>query len=229
MNFKDEAVYYITRLLKKGELRSKRNNAKSGPFGKYQCIYIHIPKTAGISVSVSLLGKHIGRTSALRYQVLFGKEDFNRYFKFAFVRNPFTRLISAYEFLYGGGYSEKDKPIESIIKQYNGFDDFVVRFLTPETAQSNYYFKPQYQILCDSSDRIMIDFIGRFETLEKDYDYIREKIGVGEPLQKLNVTKKKRLSLAEYYSSDTVIQKVVSIYEKDFELFDYSKQLPAGL
>lgn len=229
MNLKDEANYYLTRAFRIRKLNSKRENVKYSLFDKHKCIYIHIPKTAGISVSMSLLGERIGHLSALNYQALFGKEDFNNYFKFSFTRNPFTRLVSAYEFVKSGGYGPKDEEFVSIVRQYQSLEDFVMHFLTPETAKPIRYFIPQYHFLCDSNDRIMVDYVGRFEELQKDYDYVRSKIGTGDPLQKLNVTKSRRLPLHKYYTGDALIQKVISIYEKDFELLGYSKELAAIL
>ena len=229
MNLKDESLYYFRRILKRNTLKYKRKQEWSNQLYKHQCIFVHIPKTAGISVSVSLLNKSIGNMSALYYLALFGKEDFNSYFKFAFVRNPFTRLISAFEFLKGGGGGPADEKIAHTIKPYKSLEDFVMNYLTPATAKANRYFRPQHYFICDSDNRLLTDYLGRFETIEKDYEYIRNKIGTGEPLQKLNVTKSKRLSAAQYYTSDAMIQKVISIYEKDFELLGYSTNLSAIL
>lgn len=229
MNLKDESLYYLKRIFNQRTLNAKRKKAWFNTLYKHQCIFIHITKTAGISISVSLLGKSIGNMSALYYQILFGKKDFNNYFKFAFVRNPFTRLISAYEFLKQGGGGPADAKIAQTVKPYKSLEDFVLNYLTPATAKTNRYFRPQHYFICDSDNRLLTDYLGRFETIEKDYEYISNKIGVGEPLQKLNVTKSKRLPYEQYYTSDAMIKKVISIYKKDFELLGYSKELSAVL
>ncbi len=225
MNLKDEAFYYSVRIFKKKTLQFKREKEWYNQCHKHKCIFIHIPKTAGVSVSASLLGKGIANTPALYYKVLFGKEDFNNYFKFAFVRNPFTRLISAYEFLQSGGGGPYDEKIVSMIKPYKCFENFVTQYLNPTTIKTGRYFRPQHYFVCDSNNKMMINYVGRFEELEKDYEFIRTKIGTGEPLKKLNVTKNKKFSLEEYYSNSKIIQKVISIYNKDFELFGYSKEI----
>ncbi len=229
MNLKDEAFYYLVRLFKKKTLQSKREKEWYSQCQRYKCIFIHIPKTAGVSVSASLLGKGIANMPALYYKVLFGKKDFNNYFKFSFVRNPFTRLISVYEFLQSGGGGPLDEKIVSIIQPYKCFKDFVMQYLNQKTIKTHRYFRPQYYFICDSNNKLMINFWGRFEELEKDYEFIRTKIGTGEPLKKLNVTKSKKLSQEEYYSNSKIIQKVISLYNKDFELFGYSKEISALL
>jgi hypothetical protein len=226
MNLKDESIYYLKRILRKKIMQSKRENH---PFAKYKCIFIHIPKTAGTSVAKSLLGKRIGHWSALQYRVAFGKKEFNNHFKFAFVRNPFTRLVSAYEFLQSGGYGPPDEQIISIIKYYKTWENFIGNYLTPTTAKAVGSFRPQHYFICDSDDHIIVDYLGRFENLETDYNDIREKMGVGEPLKKLNVTKNKKLAPYEYFSNKEILQKIISIYSKDFLLLGYSKEIPSIL
>lgn len=226
MNAKDEFVYRIKRAFRKKTLQSLRKKKSYGQFDIHKCIFIHIPKTAGISVAHSLFGHRIGHLSALNYAAMFGKNDFNNYFKFAFVRNPFMRLISAYEFMQSGGYGPVDQKIVSIVRQYKSLEDFVLQYLTPAKAKAIRHFRPQHYYVCDSNDRIMINYWGKFEDLEREYDYVRQKIRAGEPLRKLNVTKTKKLSVQEYYSNTQVVEKVISIYRKDFELFGYPMEIP---
>jgi len=168
-----------------------------------------------------LLGKPVGHLSALDYRIIFGKKDFNSYYKFAFVRNPFSRLVSAYEFMQNGGYGVSDKDIVAIVKRFSTFQDFVLNYLTPHSAKRIRHFRPQHFFVCDSSNNIMVDFIGRFENIEQDYENIRCKIGVGEPLKKINATNGKRLTLDEYYENPYVLSKIIKIYYKDFEIFHY--------
>lgn len=74
------------------------------PFDLYRCIFVHIPKAAGISMSRALFGNFAGNHKSVEtYQRIFSKKEFNSYFKFTFVRNPWDRLFSAYIYLKRGG------------------------------------------------------------------------------------------------------------------------------
>jgi hypothetical protein len=235
MILKDECFYYLARIFKKKTLQLKRQKEWYIQLQKHKCIFVHIPKTAGVSISVSLFGKGIANTPALYYNVLLGKEDFNNYFKFSFVRNPFTRLVSAYEFLQKES-SPYDEKLVSVVRSYNSFESFVINYLDGNINEiknyfrpKHYFFKPQYYFLCNSKGEIMVDYVGYFESIEEDYEHIRAKIGTGQPLKKMNVTKSKKLSIEEYYSNDKIINKVISVYEKDFELFGYPKDISSLL
>jgi hypothetical protein len=191
-------------------------------FDKYRCIFIHIPKAAGISIRESLFGnkkwrKHI---DAQTFQLIFGKKNFNRYFKFAFVRNPWARTLSAYNFLKKGGISTPDKTYsEQIISNYPTFEAFVKQWLTKENASSWIHFIPQYRWIVDKNDKIIIDYIGKVETIQEDYEYIRKKIGIGENLKHVNKGNPKDYRQAYTEEMKHIVEEV---YREDIDRFHYS-------
>jgi hypothetical protein len=75
---------------------------------EFQCIFIHIPKTAGTSVARTLFGQGSRHVPYFEYEKVNGRK-FNRYFKFAFVRNSWDRLVSTYFFLKKGGLNDMDR------------------------------------------------------------------------------------------------------------------------
>ena len=193
------------------------------PFYDNRCIFVHIPKAAGISVGTGLFGGATGNhLSVLEYQMIFNEGDFEQFFKFTFVRNPWDRAVSAYFFLKKGGRNQGDLLwSQHHLSEYRDFDAFVKGWLTEKNVHSGRHFRPQYSYLClpGKSDPV-VDFIGRYETLGTDYEIIRAKLGVGTALNSINVTEGKQKDYRDYYSDETK-EIVANVYRKDIELFGY--------
>ena len=62
---------------------------------KKQLLFIHIPKTAGTSISATL---NIPKDCEHRtlQQTIKKKSDLDKYYKVSFVRNPYDRMVSLY-------------------------------------------------------------------------------------------------------------------------------------
>lgn len=90
---------YLPRTETRGDGKVKHSLRPCDEMG---CIFVHIPKAAGTSVAHGLFGRGVGHKSIYEYRKIFGA-DFQEYFKFAVVRNPFSRVVSAYESLRRGG------------------------------------------------------------------------------------------------------------------------------
>jgi len=137
----------------------------------------------------------------------------NEYFKFTFVRNPWERLISHYFFIQQR--ERKTRKVAGI-----SFNEWILG--------KNFSFKstlslyPQLDWITDENGKIGVDFIGRFEKLQEDFNYICDKINV--PRQKL--THKKSTSHVfrkpywKYYN-DRTKSVVLNHFKKDIEHFGY--------
>ena len=200
--------------------RSDRGDFSLRPFDEHRCIFVHIPKTAGISVAESLFGYLPFHYTTLDYKVIFGTKTFREYFKFAFVRNPWDRLFSAYRFLAGGGWNEKDRLwAERNIAPYGGFNEFVEGWLTPETAETMIHFRPQWTFVCDKRRALELDYLGYLETIDADFAHVAGLLGIEASLQHKNASKK-----ADYRShyGDGARAVVEKVYGYDIELFGYT-------
>ena len=144
---------------------------------------------------------------------------FRRYFKFAFVRNPWDRVVSTYFFLKRGGLNPMDRAwAKDNLSGFRRFDDFVNGWLTAENASSWVHFKPQHTWICDDAGRCQMDFVGRFEDIDRDFDVVAKRVGCGRTLEKGNRSQHRHYS--EYYTP-AVRDRVAEVYSADVELFGY--------
>lgn len=228
-------------------------------------LFIHIPKAAGSSIIASL--KKIDNQVLLSHQAFLNKapfrpqdfkfnpppphfraidfvkyglmseEQFNRFFKFSFVRNPYARLVSEYKYRH---HAHKYP-----------FKDFVFKHLPPPSWNDEYcHIIPQYDYLFDEEGTQLVDFVGKFENIQEDFKHITQALGLGDiPLSHENQSKswfglrqdagmverlkrvRGKLSLAqrrntfahysEYYDNESQ-EFVASLYANDIKAFKYS-------
>lgn len=196
------------------------------PFDRHRCIFVHIPKTAGVSICRALFGNLAGAHIPLaRYQLVFSKKEFNSYFKFTFVRNPWDRVFSAYNFLKKGGLLEVDRSWAEVeIAPYQNFDDFIKTGLHRPSIQEWKHFKPQsHFLLVPGSRKLQVDFLGFFENIQNDFQYVATELGLGDSavLRHENATNpSKKLDYRDFYT-DKTRDIVAEIYKIDIDNFGY--------
>jgi len=192
------------------------------PFSRTKSIFIHIPKTAGVSVCKILYGVDIiGHAKLRHYQIVFNHRAFSSYFKFCFVRNPWDRLYSAYRFLMLGGWHEADRKwAEYNLHKFSSFEDFVLNGLADKSILSEVHLQPQYPYIMNFYTRKSgMDFIGRFERLNEDFDFVANKIGVQASLTHQN-SSGNDVDYREMYSLKMRMV-VEHFYGRDIHIFNY--------
>ena len=196
--------------------KTKRKNSILSIFLEKNCLFFHIPKTAGISVSKSLFGDvKWGHRSVSFYKSYYGEDTFNTLYKFCFVRNPYKRLFSAYTFLKQGGINNQDLEFsKSYLKEYTNFNEFVLKGLEKKEIMNWVHFKPQYTFICDENDKVVMDFIGKVENLNTDFNTVCKQLNIKSELQTLNKSK----NIKNEFSKE--IKNIIKLkYQKDFNLF----------
>ena len=197
------------------------------PFDQYHCIFVHIPKAAGVSVCRSLFGNLAGgHTPIQRYQIIFSKEEFDDYFKFTFVRNPWDRVFSAYNFLKKGGMNDDDRKWGTEnLDPYISFEDFITRGLKKPNILQWVHFRHQHEFLCNPcTGNLLIDFLGFYENIQEDFQYIADKLlgGVNLALKSENKTHTNGKSDYKSFYTQEMRNIVAHVYKKDIDLFGYN-------
>ena len=135
-------------------------------------------------------------------------EEWQDFFKFAFVRNPFDRFISYCAFMTRSDGRFEREP-QAVMRH----------FLFEAPPHGHLLFQPQHQFLTGPDGDLLADHVGRVESMQQSYDEIAARIGIASrPLDKVNAST--RRDYREYYDQQ-LIDGVTSIYARDLELFGY--------
>lgn len=110
-------------------------------------------------------------------------ERYADYFKFAFVRNPWARAVSAYKSKIGRPSSPStDRFISSCAGLELGmpFDAFVDWLLSDlgKDGVVDRHFCSQWLFVAKPDGSIAVDFVGRYERLQDDFNAILDQIGL---------------------------------------------------
>lgn len=181
-------------------------------------IFIHIPKTAGCSIqkwlhssrlpqintSINWDGNTIANKhrTAIEYKKM--RNDYDSFFKFAFVRNPYDRIVSFYN--YAKYYCKNNETFEKYIFRLKNTNGWALK------SQSEY--------INNEKGNQIIDFVGKFENLYDDLNIISKHINIKLPKTMFHENASKHKHYREIYTEETksVIDTAFAI---DIKKFDY--------
>lgn len=138
-----------------------------------------------------------------------GEDLVDRYFSFAFVRNPFDRFVSYCAFM---------------TREHGAFDrdprGTMRRILFELRPMQHIHFMPQYTMLVAEDGSLEVDYVGRVEMLQQGYDEVCALIGM--PTRALDrVNASRRGDYRQYFDAE-LVDAVATLYQRDLELFDYT-------
>ncbi|MBK8807399.1 MAG: sulfotransferase family 2 domain-containing protein [Bacteroidales bacterium] len=192
-------------------------------FLETRSLFIHIPKTGGISVHKSLYGNRSnGHYNYMDYKIILGQDLYNQFFSFAFVRNPWDRLVSSFFYFKNGGGGNKSEYEWSMkqIAPFNTFNEFVINWLDNiDNRISKIQFYEQSKFILNNNNKSQVNYIGKYENLLADFDYVRSKIGKIRQLEHLNSSNREK-DYRNYYN-DKSIEIIAKIYKRDIINFGY--------
>ena len=129
-------------------------------------------------------------------------------------------MYSTYKFLEHGGINKQDEiAFQTHFAKFTSFEDFVMNGLNKNMIYQVTHLIPQYEYLCDWRGKVIVDFVGRFESLDKDVKRLSEHLAKVIKLNHLNKTSK--TDYTEVYT-DEMTKKVKNIYKRDLRIFNYS-------
>jgi hypothetical protein len=200
--------------------------------------FVHVPKTAGSSLQLAF-ARHATRpdgywanrwlaragipvnrfapwpytkfrphASAAVLQAWLPPDVFDSLFKFAFVRNPWDLLGSYWHFLRSQPGHRRSRIARSL-PSFAAYVEYEIR--RGKFSQTS--------MLCDRDGRLLVDFVGRYESLPTDFDFVCRRIGVEAILPRVNVGR--RADYRELYTP-ALAARVAEFFACDVERFRYS-------
>ncbi len=136
---------------------------------------------------------------------LMSEKEWSSYFKFGFVRNPWSRAVSLYNY-------HKKSPHRFPTAQ-GTFTEWL------ERGGSGTIRKSMLKFASDDQGNIILDFIGKYETLHHDFKNICDKLGLDCPaLPHLNASTQS--DYVDYYDENT--RRIIAAWSReDIAFFKY--------
>jgi len=159
------------------------------------------------------------------------KEYMDNYFKFTFVRNPYSKIVSAYMYLTRRLNSDNNtiRGLEENPEYFADFATFVKNYKSVNNISFFHAFIPQYEHIVDFSMNPVFQYIGKQENLNNELINIFSLLGIKEFKyieQFMKVTKHNESeyekSISEYFDEQT-FNFVNDFFKKDFEAFGYKR------
>jgi hypothetical protein len=97
------------------------------------------------------------------------------------------------------------------------FDEFAKAVARIEDTRADPHFRSQHTFLFSKDGHCNAEFIGRFEHLHEDLEFVAQRLGVDFEIPHL--LKSRRLGWEDYYT-EGLREIVFERYRRDFELFD---------
>jgi len=210
---------------------------------RYKCIFVHIPKSAGTSIATKLnIYKNVGRgkqdhrrlkwlkpidsefikhsyqkenqyalyiklRSRLIGLPLVNEEQYSSYFKFTFIRNPWARVHSWYRNI----LNDPNHMATFKVPQDCSLAWFVRNRLN--TIESQLCYIQNWQ------GNIELDFIGRYEHLQRDFTMVCDRLGIDD----YSLPQKTRIGTPSYidaYDQESIAI-IAKVFQEEIKLFNF--------
>jgi len=227
---------------------------------QHRLIYVCVPKCASTTIKTALSRLtvrgpiapdkiHNRRHTGLRAPSRIGLSAFHRLatspatLRFAFVRNPYARLVSAWAdkfqnkpLVRGDSFIEKylahradiDASLPAGGEQTLSFGQFVMFATASALCRIDAHWQEQQDLL--TMPGITLDHIGKVESFNRDFSPVLEHVGHGPELllsASLRLNASQHRPWPDYYSP-TLADLVYRSYQRDFDLLRYPRALHAS-
>jgi hypothetical protein len=200
----------------------------------HKLVFVHIQKTGGVTVN-ELLRKRIPDLRNILARHEFARrgmaelDDWDEYFKFAFARNPWDRLVSWYTMI--TTFEKAGNELWRYVHDNSStFEEFIHNCTGEVEIRKGVCYSFAYNQLdyvTDEHGNLLVDFIGRLENLDEDIQEVFRRIGLElETVPHHNRSGHRHYST--FYTPETEMI-VRERFNRDIEYFGYEFERPLAL
>jgi len=210
---------------------------------RHKCIFVHIPKTGGVSIEkhfkIKRLTRNLYRHSMYVKFQYYGiwyplhhlpadiikkihPDTFKKYYKFSFVRNPYNRILSLYlythkkkwESMQNSGVEINDTVLAGISEKFEKwFDKFI---------QSNDYRKLTQTKFLFENKKLIVDEVFKFEDMEAELKKLKQKFKLEFDPHEIHNSSTTMFDRKKLLTPQ-IKEKIYNFYKEDFDNFGYEK------
>jgi len=209
-------------------------------FHQIKAIFIHIPKTGGISIAdmfadTNTMRKCYKNDGHSKLSLLYGENPHCKVVGHPLENVPYLNHATAAQlskycpvrFKSYFKFAIVRNPYDRICSYYyfckipqKLFDTSNVSFsdFCKGVVSGKYGVLPQYKYIYDDQMKLLVDFVGRFENFDHDINFLLDKFGIKKSIVKKNE------SVHEHYSTyytDETREMIYQYFELDFKMFGY--------
>jgi hypothetical protein len=195
-------------------------------------VFIHIQKTGGLTVD-RLLNERIPDLRRIGARHRFASlgmdelDDWEEYFKFAFVRNPWDRLVSWYNMVTTMP-KDGNELWRYVHDNSSTFEEFIYNCTDEVEIKNGVHYSFAYNQLdyvTDDHGNLLVDFIGRLENFDNDLQEAFRRIGFELETVPHVRSGSSHQHYSTFYTADTELI-VRERFKRDIEYFGYEFESP---
>ena len=180
-------------------------------------IWFRVAKAGSATIYHALSEGNVILDAESPYDIFYPVRAYQDYFKFAFVRNPWERLVSCWRNkVVDNNHFDFSGAELTEMRDFSNFVDFVSGLNTENCD-------PHLRLQCRLIDLNQIDYLGRLESIDRDLFEIFRILDI--PLVDIP---RKNVSSGNnpywHYYDNELVEKVYQIYHRDIQIFGYDYQ-----
>ena len=211
------------------QLKYDLNAYLRSPYSKLEneneIIFIHVPKAAGNAVIKTMYGVEATGHDSLKRYCKADSDKYHRFYKFAVVRNPWDRFVSAFFYLKQGGMGTYDLEFSNkYLSEVSDIISFMDKIISDPVYRARVinwiHFRPQIYFLSLDGKVLDVNEVIKVENIDEGVKKVAADLNV-EVSSVSKVNSSQRNDYRDYFKESRHYELIKDIYKEDIEVLGY--------